>query len=158
MRLPLHRFSLLTLSLLAVTGACAASGPASGAVQTASSSSPSSCDRSDQDKRTTPHQPLYQGCAVDVQAVPPADALRPTFEPDRRTSFCYSVMLEVAVNTNGIPEMETLRVVKTTHPSFARAVSAVVPGMRFEPARLGGVAVRQLVPIGTMLASEGASC
>lgn len=156
MRVHLLRFSRLTLSLLALAGACAASGPAAGASQTAASAS--SCDRSDQDKRTTPHQPLYQGCAVDVQAVPPADALRPTFEPDRRTAFCYSVMLEVAVNANGNPEMETLRVVRTTHPSFARAVSAVVPGMKFEPARLGGVPVRQLVPIGTMLASDGQTC
>ena len=168
MRVRLIPLSLITSSLLSLAAALSATATA-GAQQTAAAAGAPAvtgagpqaappCDRTDQDRSKTPHLPLYQGCAVDVQATPPVDAVRPNFEPDRRTAFCYSAMLEVAVDTAGVPEMQTLRVVRATHPNFARAVSRMVPTMRFQPARLGGAPVRQLVPIGTVLASGEPSC
>jgi hypothetical protein len=48
------------------------------------------------------------------------------------------------VDTAGFPEGRTARVVRASDPGFAAAVLAIVPAMRFEPARLGEHRVRQL--------------
>ena len=49
------------------------------------------------------------------------------------------------VDTLGRVELGTVEVVETTHPAFAVAVQAVLPRMRFSPARVGERKVRQLV-------------
>jgi periplasmic protein TonB len=51
------------------------------------------------------------------------------------------------VGANGRAELETLQVLDATHPAFAEAVRAVLPRLRFAPARLGDERVRQLVEI-----------
>lgn len=53
--------------------------------------------------------------------------------------------LSFVVDTIGRVELETARVVESTHPAFAAAVQATLSRMRFSPARVGGRAVRQLV-------------
>lgn len=53
--------------------------------------------------------------------------------------------LSFVVDTLGRVELETVRVIESTHPAFAVAVQAALPRMRFAPARVGGRAVRQLV-------------
>lgn len=53
--------------------------------------------------------------------------------------------LSFVVDTLGHVELETVRVVESTHPAFALAVRTTLPRMRFAPARVGGRPVRQLV-------------
>jgi len=53
--------------------------------------------------------------------------------------------LSFVVDTLGRVELETVQVVQATHPAFALAVQAILPRMRFAPARVGGHPVRQLV-------------
>lgn len=49
------------------------------------------------------------------------------------------------VDTLGVADTTSFKVVRTTHDAFAEAVRAAMPKMRFRPAMLGGVKVRQLV-------------
>lgn len=54
-------------------------------------------------------------------------------------------LLRFVVDTLGRVEQGTVQVVQATHPAFALAVQAVLPQMRFAPARIGEKRVRQLV-------------
>lgn len=53
--------------------------------------------------------------------------------------------LTFVVDTLGRVEMETVKVVESSHPAFAAAVKATLPRMRFSAARIGARRVRQLV-------------
>ncbi len=102
------------------------------------------CDHADQDTSHYLHTPLYRACAVSVKARPIANDVRPLFQATGRDRSCFSAVVQVAVDTAGFPEGRTARVVRASDPSFAAAVLAIVPAMRFEPARLGERRVRQL--------------
>jgi protein TonB len=56
-----------------------------------------------------------------------------------------SALVSYVVDTNGRATEQSFRVIRTTHPEFARAVREALPGMRFRPALLRGVPVPQLV-------------
>jgi protein TonB len=56
-----------------------------------------------------------------------------------------STLLRFVVDTLGRVEPGTVQVLESTHPAFAVAVQAVLPHMRFSPARVGERSVRQLV-------------
>ena len=51
------------------------------------------------------------------------------------------------VSASGRAELETLEVLESTHPAFAEAVRAILPRLRFAPAKVGRENVRQLVEI-----------
>ena len=102
------------------------------------------CDRSDQDTTHYLHLPLYRACAVTVAAQRVANDLRPDFYPGGRDRSCFTAFIEVAVDTLGRPEMRSVRLVRASDPGFGAAILAVVPGLRFEPARLGDRRVRQI--------------
>jgi TonB family protein len=55
------------------------------------------------------------------------------------------VLAQFVVDTTGLVEMATFKVLKSTGPEFVAAVREGLMGMRFEPARVGGRPVRQLV-------------
>lgn len=55
-----------------------------------------------------------------------------------------SAALRFVVDSTGLVDMSTVQVLDYTHPEFAKAVKDVMPRMRFRPARMGAVAVRQL--------------
>lgn len=55
------------------------------------------------------------------------------------------VLAQFVVGTDGIAEMDTFKVLKSTHILFTNAVKASLPNMRFSPAEVGGRKVRQLV-------------
>jgi TonB family protein len=55
------------------------------------------------------------------------------------------VAVEYIVDTTGLADSASLRIIRTSHPAFAEAVRAALPGMRFEPGEVGGQLVRQLV-------------
>jgi hypothetical protein len=103
-----------------------------------------SCDRSDQDSTALFHSPLYRTCAVDVPARVVEQKLQPNFRWEARTFACYSALIIVAVDTTGMPEVETAHIQRYSNYEFAQSMLDVVGGFRFEPARLGDAHVRQL--------------
>ena len=63
----------------------------------------------------------------------------------RRFALAGTVRALFVVDTLGRVEPESVRLLTVSHPLFGAAVRATLPRMRFEPARVGGRAVRQLV-------------
>ena len=55
------------------------------------------------------------------------------------------VLAQFVLDVDGRPEMSTFKVLKSTHPMFTDAVEASLPNMKFSPALVGGLAVRQLI-------------
>ena len=102
------------------------------------------CDRSDQDTTHYLHSPLYRPCAVTLSAQRIVNDMRPEFSQSGRSQNCYFAFVELAVDTLGRPELRTARLVRSNDPGFAAEVLALVPGLRFQPARLGGRRVRQI--------------
>jgi len=105
-----------------------------------------------------PSQPAVPGPAVDDPGAPFLDTqveVPVAFDP-RSPMPRYPQLLKDAgveglarlrfvVDTLGRVEPGTVHVVESTHPAFALAVQAALPGMRFTPARVGNHKVRQLV-------------
>jgi protein TonB len=56
-----------------------------------------------------------------------------------------SVNAQFVVDTTGRVEINTFKVLSTSHALFESAVRSALPGMRFIPAEVGGKRVRQLV-------------
>lgn len=57
----------------------------------------------------------------------------------------YEVVTEFVVDAQGKPEHATLRVVRATNPVLERPALDAVRALRFTPATLGGIPVRQVV-------------
>lgn len=57
------------------------------------------------------------------------------------------VLAQFVVDQDGQAEMRTLRVLKSSHADFTRAVREYLPRMRFSPAELDGCKVRQVVQL-----------
>ena len=55
------------------------------------------------------------------------------------------VLAQFIVDQNGTVELSTYKVLKSNHDLFTQAVKAALPGMKFEPAQVKGVRVKQLV-------------
>jgi TonB family protein len=55
------------------------------------------------------------------------------------------VLAQFVVNEDGTPMEGSLKILKSSHPLFTASVQSAYGGMRFEPARADGRAVRQLV-------------
>jgi protein TonB len=55
------------------------------------------------------------------------------------------VLAQFVVDTTGRVELNTFKVLKTSHQLFEAAVRSALPGMRFIPAEVGNKKVRQLV-------------
>ena len=55
-----------------------------------------------------------------------------------------SAALRFVVDSTGLVDMSTVQVLDFTHAEFAKAVKDIMPRMRFRPAKMGSVAVRQL--------------
>jgi hypothetical protein len=109
------------------------------------------CDRSDQDTTHYLHAPLYRACAVTLVAQRIANDMRPELSQTGRSQSCYFALVEVAVDTLGRPELQTARLVRANDPGFGAEVLALVPGLRFQPARLGGRRVRQIYQLREVL-------
>jgi len=56
-----------------------------------------------------------------------------------------SASVRFVVDTTGVVDTVSYRVLRATHADFAVAVRMALPGMRFRPAIRAGVKVRQLV-------------
>ncbi len=55
------------------------------------------------------------------------------------------VLAQFVVDTLGRVELESCKVLKSSHELFSWAVKQALPAMRFQPAMVGGRKVRQLV-------------
>lgn len=82
---------------------------------------------------------------VDEPASPIVPA-RPEY-PAQRASLPLEgrVTAEFIIDTSGVVEQGSVRIVASTHEAFARAVLEALPQARFRPGRLSGQPVRQLV-------------
>ena len=72
----------------------------------------------------------------------------PDYPPEvLRSAARGQVVIQIAVDSLGVPQLETLRTVESPDPRLTRAVVDAVLQWRFEPARRAGRPVRQLVQI-----------
>jgi hypothetical protein len=70
----------------------------------------------------------------------------PAYPPDlQKAGIEGFATMRFVVDTLGMADTTTLKVLAMTHPGFAAAVRAALPGMHFRPAELGSQRVRQLV-------------
>jgi TonB family protein len=86
--------------------------------------------------------------AVDVDSTVTrfADSAAPAYPPkllDLKVEG--GAYVQFVVDTTGLPDTTSFRVISTTHPEFAQSVREALPGMRFHPAILRSRKVRQLV-------------
>lgn len=93
--------------------------------------------------------PVYRACAVERSATSISQPM-PQWIPSSTTPLavgerCYSADLEFVVDTTGRPLPSSARVIRTNTPDLASAFIAKLPTWQFEPARLAGAKVRQIV-------------
>jgi len=90
--------------------------------------------------------PAYFAYQVDKPAKPvPANAQPEYPELLRGGNAGGEVVAAFIVDTLGVPEVASLKILKSTGPMFSAAVRDALPRMRFIPAEKGGAKVRQLV-------------
>jgi TonB family protein len=63
----------------------------------------------------------------------------------RKAKIGGAVLAQWVVDTNGIAEIETVRILRSPHERLSESVRAAVRQLRFSPARLEKRKVRQLV-------------
>ncbi len=82
---------------------------------------------------------------VDSAAVRDPRSAAPSYPPDMESRGVDGlVRVRFVVDSTGLIDVSTIKVLETTNESFARAVRAAMPEMRFRPALMGAHAVRQL--------------
>lgn len=88
----------------------------------------------------------YFDFQVEHQAMPLPNNPAPRY-PDalRNAGVEGEVVAQFVLNRDGRPDMSTFKVLRTTHDRFTQAVKATMPNMRFKPALVGGMPVRQLI-------------
>jgi TonB family protein len=79
--------------------------------------------------------------------VSPLPGNMPPRYPDmlRSANVEGEVLAQFVVDQNGMPDMTTFKVLKSTHELFTQAVQLALPQMKFHAADVGGHAVKQLV-------------
>lgn len=86
--------------------------------------------------------------SVDVPAALRAGSPLPRYpEILRQSRIEGGVRVRFIVDENGRAELGSLTVLESTHPAFIESVRAVLPRLRFTPARVGRDRVRQVVEI-----------
>lgn len=90
--------------------------------------------------------PAYFEYQVDKPAKPMAGNTQPTYPDSGKSGIGDGeVVAAFIVDTLGVPEIASLKILRSTGAVFSAAVRAALPRMRFIPAEKGGVKVRQLV-------------
>ena len=101
---------------------------------------------------------LYYEYQVERPVMAAAGSQSPAYPNHLRSAGVEGeVFASFVVDTNGRAELSTFHVLKTTNNLFAVAVSTALPGMRFQPAAIGGKKVRQLVQQPFVFHLEGTS-
>jgi TonB family protein len=90
--------------------------------------------------------PVFLASELDVEVQRDPSSAGPRYPETLRLSNTQgSVVAEWIVDTSGVADTSSLRIVSSTHPLFTDAVRTCLAGMRFQPAELSGQRVRQLV-------------
>ena len=127
---------LSTVSAVLVYAACA--GATAGGPQTA-------CLLAPADSVYLRFGPVYRECAVDQHARLLRSPQRLDFRPPPGGKTCYNAEIEFVVDTAGIPQTDTVKVIRSNDPSYLDAVLRVLPSWRYQAARLNGQPVRQII-------------
>ncbi len=89
---------------------------------------------------------VYSILTVDSMATRYPGSAAPIYPPDLLAEGIEGIVfVQFVVDTSGLVDATTTRVLTSTHPGFEAAVRAALPGMQFYPAVLAGRRVRQLV-------------
>jgi protein TonB len=90
--------------------------------------------------------PPYFEFQVEKAAGPRPGNSAPRY-PDvlREAKIEGEVLVQFVVDTLGHPDMDTFKVLKSTHTLFTEAVAGNLPNMGFYPALVGGRKVKQLI-------------
>ena len=92
-----------------------------------------------------PNQTYFE-FQVEQAVTPAANASAPRYPDLMRTAGVEGeVLAQFIVGPDGVADVGSFKVLKSTHELFTKAVREALPRMRFNPARVGGRAVRQLV-------------
>ena len=92
--------------------------------------------------------PVYRDCAVKSKTVLLTRSIHPEFHPTTLGTTrdeCYSAELEYVVDSKGLVETKTARVVRSNSDALAQALMSILPQWRFQPAMLNEQPVRQIV-------------
>ena len=82
---------------------------------------------------------------VDSGAVRDPRSAAPAYPPDMEARGVEGlVKVRFVVDSTGLVDVSTIKILQTTNESFARAVRAAMPEMRFRPAMIGSHPVRQM--------------
>ena len=88
----------------------------------------------------------YFDFQVEQQAAPLRGSPSPGYpEVLRAHNIQGQAVFQFVVDTIGMVELSSVRVLKSTNPLFALAVYQKMPAMRFEPAQVGGRHVKEIV-------------
>lgn len=127
--------------LLPAAGIAACAGATAGAGR-------ASCPLGAEDSVYLARGSVYRECAVDKRAQMLDRTARVDFQPIMPLpggQACYTAEVQFVVDPRGVPEADTITVIRTNSPAFAQTVVAAVPRWRYSPAQLHGVAVRQIM-------------
>ena len=90
--------------------------------------------------------PAYFEFQVERPASPQPGNAAPRYPDSLRVARVEGeVLAQFVVDTLGRPDMNTFKVVKSTHDLFTNTVKASLPNMAFYPAEVGGRKVKQLI-------------
>ncbi len=88
----------------------------------------------------------YFDFQVEKPATPVAGSRGPLYPLAlREAGIQGQVLAQFVVNPDGTVDLSSFKAVKSDHAEFSAAVRAALADMRFEPARVGGKAVKQLL-------------
>lgn len=92
-----------------------------------------------------PYENAFSSVEVETMAERDPSSAAPTYPSELMKNGVegYAAMRFV-VDSTGLVDMTTVRILETTHLEFATAVREAMPRMKFTPARLGDQPVRQL--------------
>ena len=91
---------------------------------------------------------IYLTCQVEREARAVRNKAVPNWAPapgEVTPTSCFRVEIRFVVDTPGVPEPGTVSLISTNNGGFGAAFVALVPDLRYSPARLNGRPVRQVV-------------
>ncbi|MEO6528990.1 MAG: M56 family metallopeptidase [Gemmatimonadaceae bacterium] len=137
---PLRLVAAGALLVVAVVAACSEGAPNGPLAQTR----PTAESRAAAQPATVPGPYFEFQVEYAARQIPGTGKLR--YPDDMRTANREGeVLAQFVIDEQGVPQASTLKVLKTSDAAFTRAVASALPKMRFEPARIAGRAVKQVV-------------
>lgn len=101
---------------------------------------------SQQAEVTSGHDSVFTDLQVDTAVVRMANSIAPAYPADLLAQHVTgAVSAQYIVDTTGFADPRSFTVLATTNAAFANAVRVALPYMRFQPAKIGKLKVRQLV-------------